>query len=121
SATTSENMAQFYVAAADRILDSYRASADPWLYDFDWQKAEICLERALALSNGLGNVEDGTLGKLALGRGYATLERVNVAQYSDNAAAQLRVRARDEFLIAARKLPADPAPHLALARAYVYS
>lgn len=115
--TTSENIAQLYVASADRILDSYRSSVDPWLYDFDWQKAEICLERAIALGNG----EDSTLGKLALSRGYATLERVNGAQYSDNAAAQLRIRARDEFMIAARKLPADPAPHLALARVYVYS
>jgi serine/threonine protein kinase len=115
--TTGENVAQLYVATADRILDSYRYSVDPWLYDFDWQKAEICLERAVALGSG----EDSTLGKLALSRGYATLERLNGAQYSDNAAAQLRIRARDEFMIAARKLPADPAPHLALARVYVYS
>src|ERR1019366_9954216 len=44
-----ENLARWYAASADRILDSYRASADPWLYEFDWQKAEICLERAVQL------------------------------------------------------------------------
>jgi len=50
-----ENLAQWYVAAADRILDDYRTSAEPRLYQFDWQKAEICLERAGALQG----LEDG--------------------------------------------------------------
>ena len=112
-----ENMAQWYVASADRILDSYRTSADPRLYGFDWQKAEICLERAVQLGAG----EDRTLAKLALARGYATLERLNGAEYSENAATGLRMKARDEFVLASSKAPADPAPHLALARLYVYS
>jgi hypothetical protein len=112
-----ENLAQWYVASADRILDSYRTSADPWLYEFDWQKAEICLERAVQLGAG----GDHTVAKLALARGYATLERLNGAQYSENAAAGLRLKARDEFMLASLKAPADAAPHLALARVYVYS
>ncbi len=112
-----ENLARWYVASADRILDSYRASADPWLYEFDWQKAEICLERAVQLGAG----DDRTLAKLALARGYATLERLNGAPYSENAAAGLRTKARDQFVLASSKAPADPAPHLALARIYVYS
>jgi hypothetical protein len=112
-----ENLAQWYVAAADRILDSYRVSTDPRLSEFDWHKAEICLERAVQLGAG----DDRTLAKLALARGYATLERLNGAQYSETAATGLRVRARDEFLQAASKAPADSAPHLALARVYVYS
>jgi hypothetical protein len=112
-----ENLARWYVTSADRILDSYRASADPWLYEFDWQKAEICLERAVQLGAG----DDRTLAKLALARGYATLERLNGAPYSENAAAGLRTKARDEFVLASSKAPADPAPHLALARIYVYS
>src|SRR5450432_271064 len=78
-------MPDLYVTAADRILESYRASADPWLYDFDWPKAEILLEHAVEL----GAANDRTLGKLALCRGYAMLERLNGAQYSDRAAAQL--------------------------------
>jgi protein kinase-like protein len=116
-ALSEENLAQWYTASADRILDAYRTSPDPWLYEFDWPKAEICLERAVQL----GAVEDRTLAKLALVRGYATLERLSGAQYSENAAALLRVKARDEFMLASHKVPADPAPHLALARVYVYS
>ena len=112
-----ENLAQWYVASADRILDAYRTSPDPWLYEFDWPKAEICLERAVQL----GASEDRTLAKLALARGYATLERLSGAQYSENAAALLRLKARDEFMLASLKAPTDPAPHLALARVYVYS
>lgn len=110
-------MPDLYIAAADRILASYQASADPWLYDFDWPKAEILLEHAIEL----GASNDQTLGKLALSRGYAMLERLNGAQYSDLAAAQLRLKARDEFAIAATKMPRDAGPHLALARVYVYS
>jgi eukaryotic-like serine/threonine-protein kinase len=113
----SENLAQWYLAAADRVLDAYRTSANPWLYEFDWPKAEICLERAIQLGAG----DERTFGKLALVRGYAMLERLNGAQYSDNAATVLRQKARDEFLFAAGKAPSDPAPHLALARVYVYS
>ena len=112
-----ENLAQWYVASADRILDSYRTSADPRLSEFDWPKAEICLERAVQLGAG----EDRTLVKLALARGYATLERLNGAQYSETAATGLRLKARDEFMLATGKAPADSAPHLALARVYVYS
>jgi hypothetical protein len=112
-----ENLARWYLTSADRVLDAYRTSANPWLYEFDWPKAEICLERAVAL----GAVEDRTLAKLALVRGYATLERLNGAQYSENAARLLRLKARDEFMLASLKAPADPAPHLALARVYVYS
>jgi Protein kinase domain len=111
------NVPALYVSAADRILESYRASADPWLYDFDWHKAEVLLQRAV----DLGAAEDETRGKLALSRGYAILERLNGAQYSEAAAAQLRVKARDEFALAAHKMPRDPYPHLALARVYVYS
>jgi serine/threonine-protein kinase len=112
-----ENLAQVYIETADRILDSYRTSGDPRLHEFDWQKAEICLARAVQL----GAADDRTLAKLALARGYATLERITGGQYSENAATGLRIRARDEFLLAAAKAPSDPAPRLALARVYVYS
>jgi tetratricopeptide (TPR) repeat protein len=112
-----ESLALRYVASADRILDAYRTSADPWLYEFDWPKAEICLERAVQLGAG----DDRIVAKLALARGYATLERLYGAQYSENAAAGMRDKARDEFMLASLKAPVDAAPHLALARVYVYS
>jgi hypothetical protein len=106
-----------YIATAERVLEGYQTSADPSLHDFDWQKAEVCLARAMELGSG----DDQTLGKLALSRGYAVLERLSGGQYSETAAAQMRESARDLFANAALKLPRDPAPHLALARLYVYS
>jgi hypothetical protein len=112
-----ENLAQWYVASADRILDSYRTSGLPGLYQVDWHKAEICLEHAVQLGAG----DNPTTAKLALARGYATLERLYGAQYSGTAAAALRLQARDEFLLASSRAPADAAAHLGLARVYVYS
>jgi len=106
-----------YLAAADRILEGFRTSADPSLHDFDWRKAEVCLERA----KELGARDAALPGKLALCRGYASLERLNGESYDDPAATRLRRQALEQFEIAARELPASPAPHLALARVYVYS
>jgi eukaryotic-like serine/threonine-protein kinase len=106
-----------YIATADRVLEAYQKSSDPSLHDFDWQKAEICLARAV----DLGEADDRTRGKLALSRGYAMLERLMGGQYSENAATQIRENASDLFANAALKMPGDPAPHLALARLYVYS
>jgi len=53
--------------------------------------------------------EERTMGLLALARGYEALDRLE-----DGAGA------RDHFQDAIRLLPEDPAPHLALARIYVY-
>jgi hypothetical protein len=116
-AAPGEDLAQWYIHSADRILDQYRASPHAWLYEFDWHKAEICLERAVQL----GASDDRTAAKLALARGYATLERLAGTQYSERAAAAQRVKARDAFLLAAQRAPADAAAHLALARVYTYS
>jgi eukaryotic-like serine/threonine-protein kinase len=106
-----------YVKAADQVFDDYRTSADPSLDDFDWQKAEVCLARAV----DLGSNNAPTQGKLALAKGYALLERLDGGQYSDAAAKRLRASARELFAGAALEMPGDPAPHLALARLYVYS
>jgi hypothetical protein len=111
-----DGLPQLYASAAERILSAYTNSSDPSLHDFDWQKAEVCLTRAVELGSG----DDQTLGRLALSRGYATLERLDGGQYAPPAAAHLRVYARDQFSFAASKMPRDPAPHLALARIYVY-
>src|SRR5262249_27393410 len=83
-----ENLAQPYLACADRILQDFRNSPNPGLYEFDWPKAEVCLERAVQLGAG----DDAATAKLALARGYAILERLSGAQYSDAAAALLRTR-----------------------------
>ena len=110
-------MPDLYVRSADQILESYRTSADPWLYNFDWPKAEVLLEHAVEL----GAATDQNLGKLSLCRGYSMLERINGSEYSEQAVSQLRLSARDAFVFAAHKIPADPMPRLALARVYVYS
>jgi hypothetical protein len=117
ASSANEIEASLYTSAAERILEAYRTSADPALADIDWHKAEIYLEHAVALGGG----GDRALGQLALARGYATLERVSDAPYSDRAAAQLRAQAGDQFTSAAQRMPRDPAPHLALARLYVYA
>ncbi len=98
------------------MLDAWRLSSNPSLHDFDWQKAEVCLSRA----EQLGQRDDETLGRLALARGYAALERLSGGQYSDNAAPRMRTYAYEQFAGAARKMPRSPEPRLALARFYVY-
>ena len=108
------SLAETYVAAADGILQGYRASADPSLHDFDWQKAEACLQRAA----DLGMTGGQTLGKLALARGYAALERIDGGAYSEAAAPRMRLYARDQFADAERAMPGSPEPRLALARLY---
>jgi hypothetical protein len=111
------DLPRWYIATATGIIDAYAAGAHLYLSDFDWHKAEICLERAVAL----GAKDDQTLGKLELTRGYANLERLGGSEYSPQQAAHLRFQARDAFLAATQKMPDDPKPHLALARVYVYS
>ncbi len=111
-----ESLAPLYQACADRVLQAYRSARNPGLWEFDWPKAEVCLDRAVQL----GATDDATTAKLALARGYSTLERLEGGQYSETAAPLLRTKVRDEFAAAAGKTPADPEPHLALARVYVY-
>jgi hypothetical protein len=112
-----EEIRALYVRDAEGVFAAFRSSADPSLHHFDWQKAEVCLERAVQL----GAVDDATWGRLLLSKGYATLQRLEGGRYSEEAAAQLRLYARDQFRAAERKMPENAEPHLALARVYVYS
>ena len=108
---------QLYTEPARQVLSAYGGSADPALDHFDWPKAEILFAHAIAL----GDQGASTAAGLALATGYATLERLASGDYSDAAAAQLRAEARADFQKAADAQPGDGAPHLALARFYVYS
>jgi hypothetical protein len=65
----------------------------------DWEKADLCLARAIDLG-ARGEIT----GKLALTRGNAALQQ------------GLRDNARDRFQEAAREMPQSPEPHLGLAR-----
>jgi hypothetical protein len=103
-------------AAGERIIESYRRSAELSLRATDWSKAEVLLERAVEM----GGTDDRLLGQLALARGYATLLRLIDGMYAEPAARVLRVYARDQFQFAAGKLPKDADPHLALARVYAH-
>lgn len=105
-----------FAADAGRILSGYRESSDPSLDDFDWPKAEVLLERAIAL----GDSSAQTRGQLALARGYAALDRLAAGSYPAAAATQLRNKALANLTQASSALPASPDPHLALARLYVY-
>jgi hypothetical protein len=106
-----------HIAEADAILARYRASSDPVLRDFDWQRAEIRLQDAA----DSGRADDETLGKLALTKGYAALERLSVGDFTDAGAAKVREEARADFEEALRRMPHSADPHLALARIFVYS
>jgi eukaryotic-like serine/threonine-protein kinase len=105
AANSNEGLAQLYSAEADRAMQTQ-----------DWQKAEVCLRRAVELGAG----DDTTLGRLALSRGFAAMERLEGGQYSAATAPQWSAAARQEFEEAARRLPRDAGPHLALAQLDVY-
>ncbi len=106
-----------YAAEGEEILTAYSTSSDPVLRDFDWRKAEIRLQDAV----DQGHADDHTLGMLALAKGYATLETLSVVQLTDVEAARRRVEAKRDFEEARTRMPQDAAPHLALARIFVYS
>ncbi len=106
-----------HVAEADQIFGAYRSGSDPALRHFDWRMAEIRLQDAV----DQGRVDDETLGKLALAKGYAALEQLSVGLYSDKEAAATRVEARRDFDEAERRMPQSADAHLAMARVYVYS
>src|ERR1019366_8153739 len=87
--------------AGAQVLDGYARSSDPDLRHFDWEKAELCLTRAM----DLGASGQEVAGKLALARGYVALRQSQ------------RENGRERFLEAARYIPQSPDPHLGLARA----
>jgi hypothetical protein len=112
-----EELPALYASEAGQIVAAYRASGDPTLSHFDWNKAEIYLERAVVL----GDSNSQTEGELALAKGYATLEWLSGDRYAGMVTAELLSEVEADFAKAAEKMPGDADPHLALARLYVYS
>jgi len=83
------------------LRTAYEKAGAQALDRLDWDKAELCLTRAMDL--GAGGQE--MAGKLALARGYTAMRSGQ------------RENARDRFGEAARDIPQWAAPHLGLARA----
>jgi hypothetical protein len=97
------------VAAADDVIDRYRNSSNFVLDQFDWRKAQVCLQHAAELDGS----DTAVKGKLALSNAYlAFLESPQTEQTV--------ARAKTNFEEALSYLPRAPDPHLGLARIYVY-
>ena len=99
-----------YLAAVDDVIERYRNSSDPNIGDFDWPKAQVCLQHAAALDGSDPDVK----GRLALTNGYLALMQNPQTE-------QTVSRAKANFEQALLFLPRSPDPHLGLARLYVYS
>lgn len=96
-----------YLAAADEVIEHYRSSSDPTVQDFDWPKAAVCLQHALAMEPR----DRSAQARLALCKGYLALAQPVPAFDA----------ARQSFEQAVFLAPRSPDPHLGLARIFVYS
>ena len=99
------------VAAADRIIETYRNSDSQPVYEKDWVRARLYLARALELDPG----DDAVRGKMRVCEGH--IDRINGLLHHNTA--QLN-EAVQKFEEAQQSLPHAPDPQLGLARIYVY-
>ncbi|MFN7999221.1 MAG: serine/threonine-protein kinase [Bryobacteraceae bacterium] len=99
------------VAAADHVIETYRASDSVPVYEADWKRARTLLARDLELDPG----DETVRGKLRLCEGH--IDRIN-GQAHRNAA--LLNEAVEKFEEAQRLMPKSPDPQLGLAQLYVY-
>jgi len=97
------------VAAADRVIETYRASDQP-VWENDWKRAKLDLFRALELDPG----DETVRGELRLCEGH--IDRINGTSHHNPA---LLNQAVQEFEEAQRAMPNSPDPELGLAGAYV--
>jgi tetratricopeptide (TPR) repeat protein len=101
---------QKFVAAADRVIDTYRNNETQPVYETDWERARTMLLHALSTDPGDKLVH----GKLRLAEGH--LARINGA--SHKSAAELN-EAVQKFVEAQQDMPQSPDPALGLARVYI--
>jgi serine/threonine protein kinase len=104
-----ESLRTSFLSAADDLLDDYRNSSDESLSDFDWEKAQVLERYALEIQPNDRKAQ----GRAALIDGFLNLSR--------NPNLPKAAASEPDFQKAAKLLPRDPDPHLALARLYVYS
>jgi serine/threonine protein kinase len=101
---------QKFVAAADRVIDTYRNSESQVLREKDWDRARTMAAHALAV-----DPDDNVRGKLRLCEGQ--ISRINGTSHRN---VQELNTAVEQFTEAQRLMPQSPDPELGLARVYVY-
>jgi tetratricopeptide (TPR) repeat protein/predicted Ser/Thr protein kinase len=99
------------VAAADRVIETYRNSDSQPVYENDWKRAKIYLARALEIDPG----DETVRGELRLCEGQ--IDRINGLSHHNVAVLNEAIQ---KFQEAQRALPRSPDPQLGLARIYVY-
>jgi serine/threonine protein kinase len=100
---------QKLVAAADRVIDTYRTTENP-ISEKDWERARAMAAHALAV-----DPDESVRGKVRLAEGH--LERINGTVHRKPEELTLAV---EKFSEAHKLLPKSPDPELGLARLYVY-
>jgi len=102
---------QHLMAAADRVIDTYRMNESQTVYEKDWDHARMWLAHALELDPG----DSGIRGRLRLCEGHIAriqgTNRRNAGTLNEGA---------ERFHEAQQLLPKSPDPQLGLARLYVY-
>ena len=99
------------VAAADRVIGTYRNSDSQPVYENDWKRARLDLARALEIDPG----DETVRGELRLCEGQ--IDRINGVSHHNPA---LLNEAVQKFEEAQQALPRSPDPELGLAGVYVY-
>jgi eukaryotic-like serine/threonine-protein kinase len=99
------------VAAADRVIGTYRNSDSQPVYESDWKRARLDLARALEIDPG----DETVRGELRLCEGQ--IDRINGVSHHNPA---LLNEAVQKFEEAQQALPRSPDPELGLAGVYVY-
>jgi tetratricopeptide (TPR) repeat protein len=99
------------VAAADRVIGTYRDSDTQPVYEKDWERARNYLARALEIDPG----DETVRGELRLCEGQ--IDCINGRSHHN---AALLNEAVQKFEEAQQALPRSPDPQLGLARVYVY-
>ena len=99
------------VAAAERVIETYRNSDSQPVYENDWKRAKLYLARALEIDPG----DETVRGELRLCEGQ--IDRINGLSHHNAAVLNEAVHKFEE---AQQALPHSPDPELGLARVYVY-
>jgi tetratricopeptide (TPR) repeat protein/predicted Ser/Thr protein kinase len=99
------------VAAADRVIGTYRNSDSQPVYENDWKRAKLYLARALEIDPA----DETVRGELRLCEGQ--IDRINGVSHHNAAVLNEAV---EKFEEAEQALPHSPDPELGLAGVYVY-